>query len=290
MKSILKFSITTATFLALASNSVFASSSDNKRYDLMSHSENSVLSSDGVVIDGVNVKLSAWTYIDYSTDWERRNGSWTQLSSSNVKSFDESNAQFVGQPNLNYDYGYGVQNSHEATGAHQTIDNLFDYDSDDNWHTAQGNRTFDYILFSFDKAVSLNSVELGWHAGSGQQLSVAALSGANLENNSWTNIVQKDSLGKAISSSFNIAGDQYNGVANVSDAFRNEFSNLWLVGAYNKIFGNIGGSDSNDKFKLSALSFDVQNTPPPTQVSEPGALALMGLGLGLVLYRRKRRV
>ena len=75
MKSILKFSITTATFLALASNSVFASSSDNKRYDLMSHSENSVLSSDGVVIDGVNVKLSAWTYIDYSTDWERRNGS-----------------------------------------------------------------------------------------------------------------------------------------------------------------------------------------------------------------------
>ncbi|HBA56242.1 MAG TPA: hypothetical protein DCZ37_00030, partial [Alteromonas macleodii] len=25
-------------------------------------------------------------------------------------------------------------------------------------------------------------------------------------------------------------------------------------------------------------------------VSEPGALALMGLGLGLVLYRRKRRV
>ena len=37
-------------------------------------------------------------------------------------------------------------------------------------------------------------------------------------------------------------------------------------------------------------SLNAETNPPPTQVSEPGALALMGLGLGLVLYRRKRRV
>lgn len=290
MKSIIKFSIATATLLALTSNSAIASSDVTKRYDLMSHSEDSVLSSNGVEIDGVNVKLSAWTYTDYSTDWEKRNGSWKKLSTYNVKSFDDSNAQFVGQPNLSYDYGYGVQNSYEANGAHQTIDNRVDYTTDDNWNTAQGYRTFDYILLSFDDAVSLNNVELGWHAGSGQQLSVAALTSSSLDQNSWANIVQKDSLGKAISASFNIAGGQYDGIASVSKTFKNQFSNLWLVGAYNKIFGDIGGSDSNDKFKLSALSFDVETTPPPTEVSEPGALALMSLGLGLVLYRRKRRV
>lgn len=43
----------------------------------------------------------------------------------------------------------------------------------------------------------------------------------------------------------------------MSDVFRNEFLNLWLVGVYNKIFGNIGGFDLNDKFKLSVLLFDV---------------------------------
>ena len=62
------------------------------------------------------------------------------------------------------------------------------------------------------------------------------------------------------------------------------------MGAYNKTFGDIGGHDYNDAFKISSIQFESKLTPPPTQVSEPGALALMSLGLGLVLYRRKRRV
>ena len=66
------------------------------------------------------------------------------------------------------------------------------------------------------------------------------------------------------------------------------------MGAYNKTFGDIGGHDYNDAFKISSIQFESKLTPPPppppTQVSEPGALALMSLGLGLVLYRRKRGV
>lgn len=76
MKLILKFFIIIVIFLVLVSNFVFVLFSDNKRYDLMFYFENSVFLSDGVVIDGVNVKLFVWIYIDYFIDWERRNGSW----------------------------------------------------------------------------------------------------------------------------------------------------------------------------------------------------------------------
>lgn len=66
----------------------------------------------------------------------------------------------------------------------------------------------------------------------------------------------------------------------------------WLVGAYNTFFDdNAAASYNGVGFKLSSLTVGLEKSPPPnTQVSEPGALALMSLGLGLVLYRRKRRV
>ncbi|WP_338518112.1 PEP-CTERM sorting domain-containing protein [Alteromonas gracilis] len=69
----------------------------------------------------------------------------------------------------------------------------------------------------------------------------------------------------------------------------------WLVGAYNTHFdpstsvSDIDGSG----FKLAALGFSqttTKTTPPPKEVSAPNTLAFMGLGLGFVMFRRKRLV
>ena len=68
----------------------------------------------------------------------------------------------------------------------------------------------------------------------------------------------------------------------------------WLVGAYNTVFDDSSSTYHGVGFKLSSLDLAIQKstTPPPapTPVSEPGALALMSIGLGLLAYRRKRRV
>jgi len=260
--------------------------------DLLSYSKNEVLSENGIVIDGVNVSISAWTYTKFSTDWVNGINGWQKISKTNVGDLNASEAEFVGKPTYSMDYGYGVINNNESN-SHHTIDNRVDYTTQDNWQTAEGYRNFDYVLLSFDTAVSLNTVSLGWHAGSDQQLSVASLTNDNLAVDSWSTMVKQDSMGNAISASFNIMGDQLNGLANVGDTFSTEFSTYWLVGAYNKVFGDIGGKQHNDAFKLAGINFDVQQTNsvnPPAEVSEPGALALMSLGLGVLLYRRKRRV
>jgi hypothetical protein len=112
------------------------------------------------------------------------------------------------------------------------------------------------------------------------------------DNFTWNDI--------ASTSAIEAATDHFSVGSKVNNYYQSEFTGLsaakyWLVGAYNTIFDSGASQESDFGFKLSALGFSIDNTPdtptkPPTEVSEPGALALMSLGLGLVLYRRKRRV
>jgi hypothetical protein len=285
-------SVVAAVFSSLFLSSTAVADDKTLDLDLLSYDKSEVLSENGIVIDDVNVSVSAWTYTKFSTDWVNGIDGWQKISKTNVGEINASDAEFVGKPTYTRDYGYGVINNNESNN-HHTIDNIIDYTTQDGWQTAEGFRNFDYVLLSFDKAVSLNTVSLGWHAGSDQQLSVASLADDNLAIDSWSTMVKQDSLDNAIAASFNIMGDQLNGLANLGDTFNTEFSTYWLVGAYNKVFGDIGGKQHNDAFKLAGINFDVQQTNsvnPPAEVSEPGALALMSLGLGVLLYRRKRRV
>lgn len=218
---------------------------------------------DSFNLNGVNVSLSGWA------DSER-------LSSGDSGNYDrvvQASVQEV------YDYGWAVKNTWEESGSHQTIDNT-------------GYQDYDFVLLSFSESVTLDKLDFGWAAfGKGsQEVSVASLGDSNFntllsENSTWSSIISG-----AISKSFSITqGASSTGSSTLDFA---ESAKYWLVGAYNTVFGSVnGGSTFNDKFKISGVEFTqttTTTTEPPTQVSEPGAFALMSLSLGMLLYRRKR--
>lgn len=253
-------------------------------YDLMAHDTSGVLSPSGIDIDGVNVSVTAWadTVVSSQTIWGWRCGRRyctykPTTTTEDLDTIESATAQLVDG------YGYGIRNNLESTNDHQTIDN---YGEEVNETPVN---SFEYLLFSFDSEVNVSQIDFGWNANNGedQQVSVVSIEGSpEIEGESWGTIALN-----AISASFDITGGKNNGVADLS-SLDNEYSNYWLVGAYNKAFGDIGGDENNDAFKISSIQFNtkqVNNTTPPAQVSEPGALALMSLGLGLALYRRKRR-
>ena len=187
-------------------------------------------------------------------------------------------------------YWYGYCKGHSTRGDQHTIDNV---------GNEYGKQDFDMILLSFSESVTLTSGSFSsaYHyndTNSSKEVSVVGLDDINKfqgsESFTWSDIASI----KGIETGHFSVGSK------VNNYYQSEFTGLsaakyWLVGAYNTIFDNGASQESDFGFKLSALGFSINNTPdtptkPPTEVSEPGALALMSLGLGLVLYRRKRRV
>ena len=198
--------------------------------------------------------------------------------------------------------GYGLINkdSYEQRD-YETSSSYGDAHTIDNRRTGDsGKQDFDMILLSFSESVTLTSGSFSsvyhYNKNSSKEVSVVGLSDIDKfksgENFTWNDIALNSALGAATG--------HYSVGSQVGNYYQSEFTGLsaakyWLVGAYNTIFDPGASQESDFGFKLSALGFSIDNTPdtptkPPTEVSEPGALALMSLGLGLVLYRRKRRV
>lgn len=273
------YKLTIFLTILLSINSAWASDSSLKEHTFNYESESFntginpidkilVSPTGSVGLNGIDVSISGWSDSEllHSDD------------SGNYDRVVKANVQKVG------DYGWAVKNSWESSGYHQTIDNV----SGDHY------LDYDFLLFSFSEAVTLDNINFGWARldGQNQEVSVAGLGEAGFnaltsESSTWSSIISG-----AISNSFSITSNS-NGLS--SSLNFTESANYWLVGAYNTVFGEVNnGSLFNDGFKISGIELSratSQDEPfdEPTQVSEPGALALMSLGLGLVLYRRKRR-
>lgn len=220
---------------------------------------------DSLNLNDINLSISGWSDVerlDEDDKWD-----YKRVVSAEVQKV--------------FDYGWAVKNSLEGDGSHQTIDNSTGQYPD-----------YDFILLSFSEEVQLDSLNFGWaDFGNGsQEVSVAAITDTGFnkltsENSTWSSIISD-----AVSSSFSIKSLSHNrGVSNLNFSSTAKY---WLVGAYNTVFGTTSsGYTLNDAFKIAGLGFsNTTETKTNTEVSEPGALALMSLGLGLVLYRRKRRV
>lgn len=228
--------------------------------------ESTNASSSDVSIGGVNISISGWADT-YGNNDDIVVGANTYKIS-------------------NY-YGYGVTNSDwESTSnsPDHAIDNI---------NTKSGNwQDFDFVLFSFDEAVSLTGANFSWvYNQNDSQVSVAALSdiGALSSGSStWSDIV-----GNAISASYDIekcdTTDEH--LKYKSEFAINDSAKYWLIGAYNTVFGDIGGSSHDDAFKLTSIGFSIDDSSPPpdtTAVSEPGAAGLLLASGLLVMWRRKR--
>ncbi|WP_269520171.1 exosortase-dependent surface protein XDP1 [Alteromonas sp. BMJM2] len=186
-------------------------------------------------------------------------------------------------------WGYGLFNNDFR---HNSEHDTFDTHALDNY-TNEGTNDFDMFLVSFSEAVTLTGAAFSYkNGGDGErEITVAGLHNINAfqENthSTWSSVystVKENTLGH-----FSL-GNKSEGV------FESDFTDTiagtaqyWLVGAYNTVFDDNNSTHHGVGLKLSSLDIAIQNTQQNTDVSEPGALALMSLGLGLVLYRRKRR-
>ena len=236
---------------------------DNVNVGTNPNSGSTVTIFDSLNLNDVNLSISGWS--DSAALNSNDNWLYERVVSADVQEV--------------YNYGWAVRNTEENTGNHQTIDNV-------------GFPDYDFILLSFSEAVTLDNLSFGWaNFGNGsQEVSVAAIDDSGFAKLTSQQSTWSDIIADAVSSSYSIV--KQNGSSGVSNLSFSSSAKYWLVGAYNTVFGTTSnGSTFNDAFKIAGLGFsNTTEKETSTEVSEPGALALMGLGLGLVLYRRKRRV
>lgn len=249
----------------------------NKPYDLVadgvSHGTNAANSN--VTVNGVKISLAAFA------------------DTQNVH-----NEVVVGASleKISDKWAYGVTNNDEAGyygWSDHAIDNVNHYSQGSNNAYFSGmtnvERDYDFVLLSFDKAVTLTGAGFSWLANlNDSQVSVAALNNASTltsGTSTWSNIVD-DAL---TTGSFDIRSS---GNAEYAANFTfKDAANYWLVGAYNTVFGDIGGRVGNDAFKLASVGFSTESKPTldsSTEVSEPSTIGLLAAGSFILVWRRKK--
>lgn len=148
-------------------------------------------------------------------------------------------------------------------------------------HAVDNQDNFDMLLFSFTNAVSLSKVNIGWAQPDSDMTIAAFTSAPALAGQTWAQVAQ-NALFK------NLYADRGAGSQNVNTG--NVEAKYWLIGAYNSYFGTRHGvAAGNDHLKIASITTHPGTvTPPPSAVSEPGTLALMGSILLLAAYRRRK--
>ncbi|KXJ61867.1 MAG: hypothetical protein AXW14_17785 [Alteromonas sp. Nap_26] len=248
-------------------------------YDLVDDkvTQNSPTNNAIVQIDGLNINMSAFS------DTQGVTGE-TVVGAKLEKISDK--------------WAYGITNNDESNyrgSADHAIDNLNYFssgsDNSDYYRFTNVERDYDFVLLSFDSAVTLTGASFSWlYNSKDSQVSVAALSNtAKLTSgvNTWSDIVE-DAL---TSASFDIESCEY--LDHRADFTFTESAQYWLVGAYNTVFGKIDGKVGNDAFKLANVGFSVtetSGTPDTTEVSEPGTIGLLMACSLFVMWRRKKTI
>lgn len=195
--------------------------------------------------------------------------------------------------------GLGVVNRYEdpnVTGPHAT-DNQYGTDA---------------ISLSFDEAVNLTSVGLGW-VGGDSDFSLLAWVGpgtpgsivGNTLNGTVPTVANPGASGTLLTSGWALVANYADvgispnpsstSVSAKDSSNKLIYSSYWLISAYNTSFGTVNssgfgalGTGATDYFKLLSVA---GNTKPPQGGSapEPGSLALMGAALaGMVVVRRRK--
>ena len=172
-----------------------------------------------------------------------------------------------------YSGGFGVTSYKEST-----------YDPE---HAVDNNGKYEWIMLSFDKAVSLDEITLGWiggyNYGKDADMTVLASAAPSTNLSGWTFI---ENLYYDGSSSDDFISRDNKLVAQLDNE---TCASYWLIGAINPAYAS-SNYVGNDFFKLYSVQACVDCGQPGTGVAEPGSLALAGLGLLGVFGLRRRKI
>jgi hypothetical protein len=277
MNKLLKLSL--SSLLVVTSHASLADDSmlEQYTYDMIAQnvSKGFEPTANSIKINGSDI------YVSYTT--------WADTAAS----YNDNDDRVVRQNGLDYSQTYGLAMTNKDHGG-----GLSD------WHTIDNNQDdwkfdFDMVLFSFSEAVALTNTKFNYLTGAGNenQLTVVGFDNIDIFKNAsssvttWTDIAASSAITSITHK--NISTNPHNlGNYEVTYPTSLKEAKYWLVGAYNTYFdpNNDETSISGSGFKLASLGISQRNETPDVDVSEPGAFALMSLGLGLLLYRRKRRV
>lgn len=187
---------------------------------------------------------------------------------------------------IDYSGGMGVRNSTEGTYSPN--------------HAMDNSGTVDSILFSWDQAITLSQVTIGW-AAYDADITVLAYTGTgtptltnltynNLTSNGWTLIGHIDGPNSYPNNS---SGSNTDSVLNVANT--NIESQYWLIAAYTTLVGGtpLTKPNQSDYVKIAGLTGKWNQPEPPStgdqSVPEPASLLLVGLGLFL-MQRNQRQL
>jgi hypothetical protein len=261
----------------------------------------------------LGVSLPAAAVID---SWDTVSGasgcgwSGTNCAWGNVRSYTSDNGQnnvsasawsnTVGTSNTNIDDAYlavygsnglGVVNQDAANGT-DSNEAYNDYPE----HAMDNNERFDSILFSFDQAIKLTTVDIGYRNTDADISVLAYTGGATLPTNldSYFNGLSYSAL---ISNGWTLIGNFANLSlgSNSVQSPSSVYSSYWLVGAYNSAFGSGSGLGAgNDYMKIAGLAGERQSQCNGGgcgggSVPEPSSLVMAGLAVALALSAMQRR-
>ncbi|TRY29492.1 exosortase-dependent surface protein XDP1 [Aliiglaciecola sp. M165] len=216
---------------------------------------------------GVNVKVTAW-----SSTGEGACNSGPECGNT----FRRDTDPFIERAQLtNYSSGLGAINEDES-------DNSPNHAIDSRGQN-RDEKDFDMVLFSFDEAVELTAINIGWTGGYDSDASILGYQGGTdlgstpfSGNTKWSDLLNQG---------WDFRQDSFNigvGSEAVSSGFESKY---WLVGVYNPVFGGSVNHEGNDVFKLRSISTQLTHR---TEVPEPATFALLLAGVAAV-FRRKTK-
>lgn len=150
-------------------------------------------------------------------------------------------------------------------------------------HSIDNNGRYDMILLTFDRAVSLTGVDIGWSEND-SDITVMALGG------SYSELAGKD-YGSLAAAGWSYVGHFANadvsGAYSIASATAGIESRYWLVGARNPAVGGASGDSYKDYIKIKGFT---ATETYGNKVPEPGAMsmALIALAGGAFVSLRRR--